>query len=382
MAALTTHFAPAERILSAEELQRQVDYFNTPAVRTVADAVPDSLLVLNQYRQAVYANHRLANLLHLEDPSLVYGKRPGEIFGCIHNDENEAGCGTSEACAACGAVNAILAGLAGRADVQECRILLHPDNTPLDLRVYTTPLQVEGQPYTFFAFTDISDEKRRGVLERIFLHDILNTVGGLRGLVWLLGIAASKTEMKEIRKDLDVLSEGLIEEVKGQRQLLAAENNDLVLQVEPISTRELLNLVAGSYHGMLIARGKQVRISDQAVDTQINSDKTLLRRVLGNMVKNALEACTAGSTITLGCDLSGAGLRFWVHNPGVMPRETQLQVFQRSFSTRGPGRGLGTYSMKLLGERYLKGKVSFTSQQDEGTIFQIVLPIQAAGRKE
>jgi signal transduction histidine kinase len=38
--------------------------------------------------------------------------------------------------------------------------------------------------------------------------------------------------------------------------------------------------------------------------------------------------------------------------------------------------------MKLLGERYLKGKVSFTSQQDEGTIFQIVLPIQAAGRKE
>ena len=66
---------------------------------------------------------------------------------------------------------------------------------------------------------------------------------------------------------------------------------------------------------------------------------------------------------------------FAVHNTEVMPEEVQLQVFQRSFSTKGqPGRGIGTYSMKLLGERYLGGKVSFTSQPSEGTTFRLAIP--------
>jgi sensor histidine kinase regulating citrate/malate metabolism len=33
------------------------------------------------------------------------------------------------------------------------------------------------------------------------------------------------------------------------------------------------------------------------------------------------------------------------------------------------GRGIGTYSMKLFGEKYLKGKVWFTSSAENGTSF-------------
>jgi len=62
-------------------------------------------------------------------------------------------------------------------------------------------------------------------------------------------------------------------------------------------------------------------------------------------------------------------VRFTVHNPGEMPQEASLQVFQRSFSTKGTGRGLGTYSMKLLSEQYLQGKVGFSSTPEEGTLF-------------
>ena len=53
-----------------------------------------------------------------------------------------------------------------------------------------------------------------------------------------------------------------------------------------------------------------------------------------------------------------------------------MKIFQRSFSTKGEGRGLGTYSMKLLTERYLGGRVSFTTSADEGTIFKVALPIR------
>jgi sensor histidine kinase regulating citrate/malate metabolism len=46
-------------------------------------------------------------------------------------------------------------------------------------------------------------------------------------------------------------------------------------------------------------------------------------------------------------------------------------LFRRSFSTKGRGRGIGTYSMKLLGEKYLKGRVWFTSSPNAGTTFFI-----------
>jgi sensor histidine kinase regulating citrate/malate metabolism len=52
-----------------------------------------------------------------------------------------------------------------------------------------------------------------------------------------------------------------------------------------------------------------------------------------------------------------------------MPREVQLQLFKRSFTTKGAGRGVGAYSMKLLTEQYLRGTVTFRSSPEEGTTF-------------
>ena len=64
-----------------------------------------------------------------------------------------------------------------------------------------------------------------------------------------------------------------------------------------------------------------------------------------------------------------------VHNDGVIPREVQLQIFQRSFSTKGgEGRGVGTYSVRLFTENYLRGRVGFHSIEGSGTTFGLTLP--------
>ncbi len=55
-----------------------------------------------------------------------------------------------------------------------------------------------------------------------------------------------------------------------------------------------------------------------------------------------------------------------------MPPEVQAQVFQRSYSTKGAGRGLGTYAMKLFGEGVLHGEVGFDTGPG-GTVFWIRL---------
>jgi signal transduction histidine kinase len=97
------------------------------------------------------------------------------------------------------------------------------------------------------------------------------------------------------------------------------------------------------------------------------------------MVKNALEASGCGDMVRTGLGVKKNRVEFWVRKPRPMPREIQLQVFQRSFSTKGKGRGLGTYSMKFLSERYLHGTVRFESSEEEGTVFRASFPIAFPG---
>ena len=72
--------------------------------------------------------------------------------------------------------------------------------------------------------------------------------------------------------------------------------------------------------------------------------------------------------------MNGDRVGFTVHNLTVMPPAVQSQIFMRSFSTKGSGRGLGTYSIKLISEKYLRGLVSFFSNAEEGTQFMVSLP--------
>ena len=92
------------------------------------------------------------------------------------------------------------------------------------------------------------------------------------------------------------------------------------------------------------------------------------------MLKNALEASLQGDTVTLGAESKNGRLNLWVHNPAVIPDEYQQRIFQRDFSTKGAGRGLGTYSMQLL-SRLLSGDVTFISETGCGTRFTLTLPI-------
>jgi len=103
------------------------------------------------------------------------------------------------------------------------------------------------------------------------------------------------------------------------------------------------------------------------------------RRMIGNMAKNALEASQAGDVVRLKCEPVGDEIVFSVWNRHVIAPDAQLQIFNRSFSTKGQGRGLGTYSVKLLTERYLKGRVWFRSAEGEGTTFFAAYPLAISG---
>jgi hypothetical protein len=370
-----TAFAPAERS-SDSEIASQVRYFlQNPHFARLYDAVPDIVMILNENRQIVFANAALLDFLGVEREYFHGGQRPGEMLDCVHADEEETdGCGTTEFCSMCGAVQAILGGLSGRVTTRECRIS-RADGDALDLYVWATPLYENGGTYSVVVIKDISHEKRRQALEKVFFHDVMNVVANIVASADLLRDPASPSDEEELRANLFSFSQQLAGEITAQRSLAEAENNELVVHLAPLSSLDMMKSVVKLYAFYDYASHKIIAIAPDAHDLIMTSDTTLLQRILGNMVKNALEASSAGDTVTLNCTHSGSTVAFSVHNAAFMPRNVQLQVFQRSFSTKGMGRGLGTFSVKLLSERYLGGSVSFTSSKREGTTFRAEFPV-------
>jgi signal transduction histidine kinase len=308
------------------------------------------------------------------------GHRPGEILDCIHARSGPDGCGSSKACSACGAVLTILGSQKqGKPTVGECLLTVSDGEytESFEYRVKATPVRVREEDYSVVVLTDISGEKRREALERVFFHDILNTIGGLMGWSAMLK-DLDDLDLRMAADKITILSERLIREVRGQRQLLEAERGNLEIYPDWVRVGDIFDTVRSVFLAHQSSKDKELEIDSHGSGETVKTDASITVRILTNMVKNALEAIPRGQRIRLWYERDGSQPAFHVWNPGSIPPEIQMRIFQRSFSTKGAGRGLGTYSMRLFAERYLKGKVSFVSTEKDGTTFTLTLP--AAGR--
>ncbi|MEJ5303650.1 MAG: GHKL domain-containing protein [Bacteroidales bacterium] len=376
---MDTFFASPDRAPD-EVLRQDLQAFEQfAALKQFFNALPFIAAVLNKERQLVYSNRALLDAMGFPNIEAALGRRPGEWLNCIHAKETPGGCGTSESCQYCGAINAILSCLrTGERSQGECRITgyLGDKEVSYDFWAVASPITFNEKFYVVLSIADISHEKRRLALERIFFHDILNTAGGLRGFLEFVQMTDDMQEIKEHVDTATRLSDDLIDEIVAQRQLLSAERGDLKVEWESIPVIQMLENVRSHMSFHLVAKGRYIRLDPPSSPLPIVSDIILLKRVLVNLVKNALEAIPEGETVVLGADIENDRAIFRVHNPGVIPKNIQLQLFQRSFSTKEKTRGLGTYSVKLLTEQYLGGKVSFKSTPETGTIFYVELPLK------
>lgn len=359
-------------------LARQFAYFSgAPLIRHLLDAMPGIVLVLNRHRQIVFANRAFCDLAGYSSHKSLLGRLVGDVLACHVTHEVAANCGTGESCETCGALTAMLSGLAGQENVQECTITRKDGHAMqnLTLRIWSEPLRYAEDVFTVLAGIDISHERRRLALERTFFHDILNLVGSIRGFAELPEID-KKVDFQEISRRIKLASQRVIDEIDAQRVLLAVEKGELKADNCILDSQQVLTDVVELYEGQDIARSRTMQI--EAVAHSFISDATLLRRILGNMLKNALEASLQGDTVTLGAEAKNGRLNLWIHNPAVIPDEYQQRIFQRDFSTKGAGRGLGTYSMQLL-SRLLSGDVTFISETGSGTRFTLTLPMISPG---
>jgi len=359
------------RVLNGHQVDQSIKIIENKQLIDFVESISQMVLILNKQQQIVYANKSYREFFNSFETKKIVGLRPGDTFKCRNALSSKYGCGTTKFCKSCGAANAIIEAVSGNRSTRECKIQTIQNET-IDLRVTASPLCIDEEELTLFSIIDISHEKRRRSLERIFIHDILNIAGGISGLSAILKEIEDPKEMREVADTIEVAAQNLIEEIQTQREIGSAERGDLTLHYTEVQTLEVLNELKNLYSNHDTNKGKPIIVHGNE-NHCILTDRTLLKRILGNMVKNAVEAIEPNDKISIGCTGLGNKVRFHVHNNSVIPEEIKSELFKRFYSTKQIGRGIGTYSMKLFGEKYLKGKVWFSSSPEKGTNFYIEL---------
>ncbi|RKD86514.1 sensor histidine kinase [Mangrovibacterium diazotrophicum] len=346
-------------------------------VKELLSSTSSIVCILNSQNQIVFANDTLIQKYNLDLERDIFGLRFGEIMGCVNLKGGESVCGTTEKCRYCGANYAFKDFWSSRQSVvNECRLIREEEGytRQYDLEIKATPFHFEGD-YMVLSLVDITEQKRREILERIFFHDIINMAGSLRGILNIM--KEVKDEQDEVENFFEIaasLSDEIIDEIKAQQQLLKAESGELEVSTEKVNMDGFLLEICNKVKYCQEAFDRKIDPQDFTSDVEFTTDKVLLTRVIFNMAKNALEAIPRGESIRIEAYLKNDKIRIEVHNDTWIEEDVRNQLFQRSYSTKGKNRGVGTYSMKLLGERYLKGVVNFESTEANGTTFYIEIP--------
>jgi heavy metal sensor kinase len=160
--------------------------------------------------------------------------------------------------------------------------------------------------------------------------------------------------------------------------LARADAGHLNLRVEEFYLNDLLGECCRAVES--VARDKNVLLHCEcAEDINFRGDQELIRRLVLNLLDNAIRYTSAGGEVSVKLEADGSDLRIHVSDTGVgIAPETVPHVFERFYrgdqarSRQNGGFGLGLSIVKWIAESH-RGSVQLSSKPGKGTKFTVLL---------
>lgn len=262
------------------------------------------------------------------------------------------------------------------------------DEELLQLMVYATEFRMRDQAIKLVSLQNIQSELEEQEMEAwqklisVLTHEIMNSVTPIASLSNTMSdILAECKNNKNFSEHIDDIcqaiktihkrSEGLLHFVQAYRSLTRLPRPDF--QIFPVN--ELfrgLQQLTGPEFG---EKGISFNINCDPATLELTADQKLIEQVLINILKNATEAVnsTKNPVIELSANLDPRGrvnIQVRDNGPGIS-LEAQDKIFVPFYTTKKGGSGIGLSLSKRI-MRLHKGKISFQSEPEEGTVFKLI----------
>ncbi|HEY7402615.1 MAG TPA: ATP-binding protein [Candidatus Angelobacter sp.] len=150
-------------------------------------------------------------------------------------------------------------------------------------------------------------------------------------------------------------------------------------QIQALDLNEMVRSVTQLFQGQLNREPAGIHPEMQLGDVpQVSGDPTLLRRVVENLVLNAIDAMPKGGTLTFRTYMNEKFAVFELSDTGagLTPEECD-RLFTPYYTTKQHGTGLGlAIAQSVVSDHH--GRISVSSKKDQGTTFHVELPLYSA----
>lgn len=211
-------------------------------------------------------------------------------------------------------------------------------------------------------------------------HDILQPLNAARLYVTSLVERQHNGEETRLVENIDESLQA-IEEILGA--LLDISRLDAGAMTTSISSFKMADLMRSlEIEFAPIARAKGLDLAFVPCSLPVESDRLLLRRLLQNLISNAIKYTPRGRVL-VGCRRRGAGLKICVYDTGVgIPPVKRVEIFKEFHRLEqgariARGLGLGLSIVERLA-RVLKHGIAIDSNAGGGSVFSVTVPTAKA----
>ena len=218
-------------------------------------------------------------------------------------------------------------------------------------------------------------------VERIIRHDLRNPLNGILGAAQLLDRYDLPDDQQQLVQIILQSGYKLNEMLSTSIDIVRMEEGQYIL--DPIETdlRSVIDGVVDELKQLALEKGVCVQVESTVEQALVDGEKLYLENLFANLLRNAIEASPAESTVSVRIDApetdnadESDSYRVVIHNESAVPAEIRGRVFDRYVTLGKPnGSGIGTYVARLIA-RVHGGDVSFDTSEEAGTNFYVVLP--------
>lgn len=160
------------------------------------------------------------------------------------------------------------------------------------------------------------------------------------------------------------------------------DHQQLKVRNEPLNIAEVMEDLRDQYEP--VARAKGVELRMRTVRTELTTDPVLVRRMIGNVVSNAIKFTPAGKKMLISARTRGPTVlvEVWDQGVGIVPAELR-KIFLEFYKVPGAGEnaegfGLGLSIVARLAH-VLDTRLSVRSRSGKGTVFRMNIGASKSG---
>ncbi|MFW6096856.1 MAG: ATP-binding protein, partial [Chloroflexota bacterium] len=235
-------------------------------------------------------------------------------------------------------------------------------------------------------------EQMRNDLINGMVHDLRNPLSGMLNVLSLMELLDlhQKERMSERQKQyvgqMTDSVEHMARLVNNILDVSRLESGQMPLQRVSVSVKDLVTETVEAQKSL--AASKQISL-DTAVPPGLPAiavDRSLIERVLQNLVDNAIKFAPSGSSVLVAAEPQSSSevakaVRLLVHDTGPgIPPELEPRLFQKfaSGDQKGSGSGLGLAFCRLAVEAH-GGRLWLAKERTPGTTFAFTIPATLNG---